>query len=81
MKTLFGLLDRILSTAPFGNEQALAILNDEDAIIKAGENMDIELDSDQAIQIQQVGLNWVQQVQAGASQDNCRQQAKQALDG
>lgn len=81
MRTLFGLLDHILSTPPFGNEQALAILNDEDAIVKAGENMDIELDSDQAIQIQEVGLNWVKQVQAGADQDSCRQQAKQALDG
>lgn len=81
MTTLFSILERILSTTPFANDGAMSLLNDEDAIIKLAEKMDVEIDSDQAIQIQNVGLQWVQQIQSGADQTSCKQQAKQALDG
>ena len=81
MTTLFTLLDNIMTASPFGDEKTVARLNDIDGLVRYAESVDAEIDSDQAIQIQQVGLNWITQVEKGADQAQCRHEAQVSLDG
>ncbi|MEZ2721627.1 hypothetical protein ACBP46_09355 [Paenalcaligenes hominis] len=79
MRSLFGILDHIIDQAPDA-QQATATLNDLNAIVRIAEKMDMEIDSDQAICIQQSGLEWLKHYSQGANWDQCREKAQLTLD-
>ncbi|AQS50927.1 MAG TPA: hypothetical protein K8U84_01105 [Paenalcaligenes hominis] len=79
MRSLFGILDHIIQQAP-DEQHATATLNDVDAIVRLAEKMDMEIDSDQAISIQQTGLEWLKHYSQGANWDQCREKAQLTLD-
>lgn len=79
MRSLFGILDHIIQQAP-DEKHATATLNDVDAIVRLAEKMDMEIDSDQAISIQQTGLEWLKHYSQGANWDQCREKAQLTLD-
>lgn len=79
MRSLFGILDHIIQQAT-DEQHATATLNDVDAIVRLAEKMDMEIDSDQAISIQQTGLEWLKHYSQGANWDQCREKAQLTLD-
>lgn len=80
MRSLFGILDHIIQQYQPNPEQATPTLNDINAIVRVAEKMDMEIDSDQAISIQQTGLDWLKHHAQGANWDQCREKAQLTLD-
>lgn len=80
MRSLFGILDQITQPYQSNPEQAMPILNDINAIVRVAEKMDMEIDSDQALSIQQAGLDWLKHHAQGANWDQCREKAQLTLD-
>lgn len=82
MRSLFDVLDSILSSTTLSQTQKVALLNDEDAIVKYAEReVDVEIDSDAALQLQQLGLQYAAKLQNDSSQwAQLRAQAKAQLD-
>lgn len=80
MRSLFGILDQITQPFQSNPDQVRSTLNDINAIVRVAEKMDMEIDSDQAISIQQAGLDWLKHYEQGANWDQCRDKAQLTLD-
>ena len=80
MRSLFTVLNDLMQPYQDQPEQARSALNDINTIVRIAEKHDMEIDSDQAIEIQNTGLSWLQQLQQGNSWDQAQAQAKQQLE-
>lgn len=78
MTTLFTILEGIISFEP---AEAKATLMDINRIVRYAESLDAEIDSDQAIKIQQAGLQCLKRLAIGDSILPCLVEAKHYLDG
>lgn len=82
MRSLFDILDSILSSGSLSLDQKVALLNDEDAIVRYAEReLDVEIDTDAALQLQELGLQYAAQLKSDPTQwAQLKAQAKTQLD-